>query len=363
MKRIKTFNELFEASKMNEDCEEFFRITKGTDELKQIETWYKLHPTRTGKINILQKQQGDRINQPGNPYFFGYYNGDWAFEFKASGQTYGTKNSDDLMDLLRTFICDMIFKFVPADFNRKEAREMTDDQSFIFSKIWKKPDEPYVEYRSNKREDIITNLSFVKNKSNLLGTLSKITRVNARGDSNLGSLYIDLSNIVDLIPDGLKDALDLGRYDIDVDGAEIDIIPKGIGTKTISNSKSLRGPFNKSRKVKVTIGYKTEDEVVKAVDAIINKYTKSIIVYRKDKNLGSSGVVESEFLTSIVRSLLGNDLSDNKDSMSIIDDYFKKNPLELYILNNNPKMKAEVIKRTGIKDYGKLGMALKNGLL
>jgi hypothetical protein len=38
MKRIKTFNQLFEAAKMHEDCEEFFRITKGTEELKQIET-------------------------------------------------------------------------------------------------------------------------------------------------------------------------------------------------------------------------------------------------------------------------------------------------------------------------------------
>lgn len=368
MKRIKTFDQLFEATKMHEDCEEFFKIAKDTEELKQIETWYKLHPTRTGRINVLiNREGGESINNPGSPFFYKTHDDMWRFTFVSSGSYYGEKFSRNLIDLLGIFICDIIFKFSPADFNRKEARDMVDDTKFIFSRIWKTPKDPYGEYRSGKGEDIITDLSFVENKSNLLGTLRKVARISIKGDDKLSSLYINLSNIADLIPDELKETLELGTYDIEVAGSEIDIIPKGIGTKTISNSKISRRGSGESRKVKVSIGYKTEDEVVKAVDDIVKKYAKSITVYVKDKttgiNTGRSNMIESELLTSIVRSILGEDISDDMDTVAIIDNYFKKNPLELYILNNNPKMKAGVIKRTGIKDYSRLGMGLKNGLL
>lgn len=365
MKRIKTFSQLFEATKMHEDCEEFFDALDGTRELEQIKKWYDLVPARTGRINIrvIKNNPNGYINLPGSPFFDKLRPNSWMFTFVASGKFYGQKDSPNLVSLTKTFIKDIIYKSAPADFNRAEANKMIDDENFIFSKIWKTPSEPYIEYRSNKGDGIITNLSFVKNKSNLLHTLGKINKVYVKGDENLNSLYIDLSNVVDLIPDELKDALGVHRYDIEMNASEIDIIPKGIGTKTISNSKVSRGPSREMRKLKVTIGYKTEDEVVKAVDDIIKKYVKSIVVYIKNRKGGQSDMIESELLTSIVRSLLGDDLSDNGDSMSVIDNYFKKNPLELYILNNNPKLKAEVIKRTGIKDYSRLGMGLKNGLL
>jgi len=365
MKRIKTFNQLFEATKMHEDCEEFFDILNGTRELEQIKKWYDLAQVRTGRINVkvIKNNPNGYINLPGSPFFHKARSDRWMFTFVSSGKFYGMKDSSDLVTLAKTFIKDIIYKSAPVDFNRAEANKMLDDENFIFSKIWKTPSEPYIEYRSNKGNEIITNLSFVEKKSNLLGTLGKISKVYVKGDENLNSLYIDLSNVVDLIPDELKDALGVHRYDIEMDAAEIDIIPKGIGTKTISNSKVSRGPSREIRKVKITIGYKTEEEVVKAVDDIIKKYAKSIIVYIKNRNGGPSDMIESELLTSIVRSLLGGDLSDNEDSMSVIDNYFKKNPLELYVLNNNPKLKAEVIKRTGIKDYSRLGMGLKNGLL
>jgi hypothetical protein len=41
----------------------------------------------------------------------------------------------------------------------------------------------------------------------------------------------------------------------------------------------------------------------------------------------------------------------------------KENPLELYILDDLPEIKEEVLKRTGIKDYGKIGKSLHRGLL
>lgn len=46
-----------------------------------------------------------------------------------------------------------------------------------------------------------------------------------------------------------------------------------------------------------------------------------------------------------------------------IDNYFKENPLDLYKINDMPSFKAGVLERTGIRDLGKIGKNLKNGLI
>ena len=45
-----------------------------------------------------------------------------------------------------------------------------------------------------------------------------------------------------------------------------------------------------------------------------------------------------------------------------LDDYFKKNPLKLYLLDPLPQMKADIIKRTGIRDLSKVGSIFANNL-
>jgi hypothetical protein len=47
----------------------------------------------------------------------------------------------------------------------------------------------------------------------------------------------------------------------------------------------------------------------------------------------------------------------------ILDDYISKNPTDIYYLDSMPDRKAGVLKRTGIKDLGKLGKLLKSGML
>jgi hypothetical protein len=54
---------------------------------------------------------------------------------------------------------------------------------------------------------------------------------------------------------------------------------------------------------------------------------------------------------------------ESADAMTLLCDYFKKNPLKIYTLDNSPQLKSEVIKRTGIRDYGKIGRGLDNGLI
>jgi hypothetical protein len=60
------------------------------------------------------------------------------------------------------------------------------------------------------------------------------------------------------------------------------------------------------------------------------------------------------------------DLNHNMESTEVMDyllDYFKKNPLEIYMLDDKPELKKEVLDKTGIKDYSKLGKGLKSGII
>jgi hypothetical protein len=62
------------------------------------------------------------------------------------------------------------------------------------------------------------------------------------------------------------------------------------------------------------------------------------------------------------KSLLSTVL-DNEVDHEFLDDYFKKNPMEIYVLNDQPEVKEGILKRTGIKDYGRIGMHLKSGMI
>jgi hypothetical protein len=66
--------------------------------------------------------------------------------------------------------------------------------------------------------------------------------------------------------------------------------------------------------------------------------------------------------TERVKSLLSTIL-DNEIDRPFLDEYFLKDPLELYVLNNQPEVKEGILKRTGIKDYGRIGKHLKSGMI
>ena len=46
-----------------------------------------------------------------------------------------------------------------------------------------------------------------------------------------------------------------------------------------------------------------------------------------------------------------------------IENYFKENPTEIYVLDDQPKFKEEILKKTGIKDLSRLGRIIKTRLL
>jgi len=61
------------------------------------------------------------------------------------------------------------------------------------------------------------------------------------------------------------------------------------------------------------------------------------------------------------RSKKASQLASTVLSDDIIDEYFKNNPLKLYILDPYPEIKAGVLKRTGMKDLSGVGKGLQGG--
>jgi hypothetical protein len=371
MRIIKTFNELFEAAKMNEDCEEFFRLAEGTRELEQIQKWYRLYPTRTGRINVLiNKNTSDYVNNPGSPYF--YKSGsDWHFTFVSSGSHYGMKYSSNLVDLLQTFIRDIVYKFAPNDFNRKEAKELVDDDAFIFSKIWELPIDLYVVYRKERRSDIITDFSLIKGKSKLIDHINSISGIYMQG-KNAGIVinfrYLALAGIR-IFPDFILEISGAvkrnnNQYMIGTNANEIRIIPKGEGkkvtSKNVDRNLDLHGRSKKMRDIKIYLGYKTIDEVVKEIEKIITTEIEHLNIYIGENYIDMNE--KSNLLTDFARSyLLGSSLSSEVEK--ILDDHMKKNPTDLYLLDDYPEYKAGVLRRTGIKDFSAIGRKLRGGLI
>jgi hypothetical protein len=47
----------------------------------------------------------------------------------------------------------------------------------------------------------------------------------------------------------------------------------------------------------------------------------------------------------------------------LVDSFFKENPLEIGLLDGYPEIKAEVLKRTGLRDMTSLGQALRKKMI
>jgi hypothetical protein len=69
----------------------------------------------------------------------------------------------------------------------------------------------------------------------------------------------------------------------------------------------------------------------------------------------------SKYFNYLLKLNVGDPIKYN--IMEGIDEYFKKNPLDLYKIDDMPTFKADVLRRTGIKDYGNIGRKLKTGMI
>jgi hypothetical protein len=118
------------------------------------------------------------------------------------------------------------------------------------------------------------------------------------------------------------------------------------------------------KEVNCQIGLSDEQEVAQKIHDIIKKYTeKSSLKYRNLSGISSPSDEAIEIVNILYHSLLDSALNtENAKIETTLDDYFKKNPLELYILDSVPQMKADIIRRTGIKDLSNVGSLLARNM-
>jgi hypothetical protein len=98
---------------------------------------------------------------------------------------------------------------------------------------------------------------------------------------------------------------------------------------------------------------------------LIKYMLKNKIVFKVWR--GENAIPEnvSSLVNDLYHALIKGAASEiSDDSMyTPLDAYFKKNPLDLYLLNPLPKMKAGVLKRTGIKDLSRIGDAMSRNFI
>ena len=306
---------------------------------------------------------------PSEAWFEKNGTGNWYYTYASSGRYYGRQDGD-LQYLFINLIKDAIKKGAPSYFNRKDLKDALDDNDWFFSNI----DSDYSGIFKKIKNKILGESGIVDNFKNLdLPFLNRLKELGlAKVDNgkllHFGEIHVefmeDLARAsanflnteqwqnINLILGFQKNST---RMTTRLDNTRFfAFYPKGNGAK-IKTYKN---------KVNCEIGLSDEQEVVQKIHDIIKKYTKkNNIGYRDLSRIDSPSKESIEIVNILYHSLLDSALNTENTKMETpLDDYFKKNPLKLYLLDPLPQMKADIIKRTGIRDLSKVGSLLARNM-
>jgi len=359
MKNLITYK-IFEAvSKLHPDAEEFLEEIEKSPYKKILDSWFTFTPRKTGRITIKGQ------SMPSQAWFEKNGTGNWYYTYSASGRYYGRQDGD-LQYLFINLIKDAIKKGAPSYLNRKDLKDALDDNDWFFSNI----DSDYSGIFKKIKDKILGESGIVDNFNNLdLPFLNRLQELGlAKVDNGkLGEMYVKLiDNLenasanslntehwqnINRILEGQKNLTYTTRLD---KYRFFAFYPKGNGVKVKTYEKE----------VNCQIGLSDEQEVAQKIHDIIKKYTeKSRIRYRNLSGISSPSDEAIEIVNILYHSLLDSALNtENTKIETTLDDYFKKNPLELYILDSVPQMKADIIRRTGIKDLSNVGSLLARNM-
>jgi hypothetical protein len=174
-----------------------------------------------------------------------------------------------------------------------------------------------------------------------------------RGDFEIQGEYFDLDTLENFAPDyvggkvmmfniGLKDmkgfpSIVKGRIWISGDIGSLEGIP--MEAQELSTDYFIAQPWD-----------------VKNALIILNQGGVQIEDNRRDGE-----VIQRHWKDNPERSKKASYLVSTVLTDSILDEYFKKDPLKLHILDDYPEIKAGVLKRTGMKDLSGVGKGLQGG--
>jgi hypothetical protein len=376
MKKIMTYS-VFENSKgefSGEDKIKYFeKILKETPEGKDFSRWFDIKSVKTGRFYITKKKEIEGISIPSKSYFnhSEYSTSDsekWYYEFSSSGGSYGT-TSGNLRELFRKFMIDAVRKSRPSSISQKRIEEFFSKESNAPMGNFPSPKSVYDKILNES--GLIQDFGFLSD----LDFVKKCKEVGIECGKRSTSFYVLLhaNKIVEKIlgKEKMNSLIDLAieldkikpLYFKFLNPQESDFIltPKSDKGKSLS-----KGRYETTLK----IGTEDKDLIIKSLEDYVRKYLDhrfslggkfshkgSIYIEKINKYLISQVFGEG----SITKEEIEEDIE--KFILDYVGDYFKENPLELYLLDEFPDMKKKIIEKYGISDFSKLGKNLNKGWL
>jgi hypothetical protein len=340
---------IFESEKkLHPDCQEFLTELEKYPHKNIFKSWFKIIPRSTGRISIGGKYL------PSATKFEKLHFGDWKYLFSSSGRDYGIQISDSLQDLFSQLIKDSIKKGAPSYLNKKDLDTVLADDDWIFSNVTDDEYSIYKKIQSKMQGETGIILDFTQLDLPGIKALQELGFLSKEFKGNLGEISFRVmgEGRTDLpfwsIVDEIVSKEDHRYYTRLSNTNSMTFYPKGSGVSARSTNQRMQ----------IDVGAKTEKEAVELIE-------KTVLKYMLKNYLTINGDVSDE-IRNFVNALYGRfikSLMEGVEIDSILDEYFRNNPLDLWVLDSTPKLKSGVLKRTGLRDLSKLGRSLKSGII
>ncbi len=337
---IKSYSELLEAEKPLKPGEMEFMSELEKFPLKNIfKSWFTVTPRKTGRISISGG------NLPSVSYFQQNSAGEWFKQYEAAGRIYGNKYGN-LQDLFMEVIKDSIRKGAPSYLIKKELDEVLADDDWISANVELEPKSIYSKIKSKVigNSDIVSDFTVLDFPG--IESLQKLGLISEPFKGRMGEISFEiLHNNSEkpfwLLLDKIVSEEDPRYYTRLSNIESMTFYPKGTGISARSASKN---------RMQIDLGAKTEKEAVQMIEKSVRKYmSKNRLIIEGDISTETRNFLDSLYKEFIEPSIDGDALNKT------MDNYFKTHPLDLWILDSVPHVKAGVLKRTGLRDLSSLG--------
>lgn len=347
---------IFEAEKkLHPDCQEFLTELEKYPHKNIFKSWFKVIPRSTGRISIEGNYLPSvtKFEKPG----------DWKYSFSASGRDYGQQVSNNLQELFTKLIKDSVKKGAPSYLNKKDIDTALADDEWLFSNITEDEYSIYKKIQSKLQGETGIILDFTQLDLSGVKRLQELGLLSKESKGNLGEISFNVlapTSIFSVVKGGQSDSPFWSIVDKIVSKEDPDyyfrlsnvdsmtFYPKGSGVSARSTNKRMQ----------IDVGAKTEKEAIEFIEKTVLKYMlKNYLTINGDVSDQTRNFVNALYRRFIKSSMEGVEID------SILDEYFQKNPLDLWVLDSMPKLKSGVLKRTGLRDVSDLGRSLKSGII
>ena len=342
---------IFESSREpHADAKEFMGELEKFSYKDILTSWITFTPRNTGRISF----SGAFI--PSQAYLEKSANGkEWYYVYASAGNYYGHQYGN-LQQLFPKLMKDFVKKGSPSYLNNKDVESVLSDDKWFFDNV----ESDYKAFYKKIQQHINSESGIVLDFSGLelpvLDKLSDLGLIHVHEPGDYGDLFISVMGS----PDRAKDKLFWLLFDKIMEDYEVHSELTKFGSFSFYPKGTGVSPRATNRRMKIDIGFKTEAEAAEAIQRTLVKYMlKNNIKIRTWPGKISDETIE--IINNIYHSMIKGAIDNSGDSIySALDDYFTKNPLDIYILNSLPELKSGVLKRTGIKDLGRAGSIINS---